>query len=85
MGADTEVPSVNDLQADLQEEIYGYIATPSGRVWLNDSERNGSVMLFGPGSVVNDSNFRECRDFAPRAQYTIPQLRQRAENDQDHY
>lgn len=53
MGADTEVPSVNDLQADLQEEIYGYIATPSGRIWLNDSERNGSVMLFGPGSVCS--------------------------------
>lgn len=82
MDADTEVPSVDDLQADIQERIYGYIATPSGRVWLNDPIHKESVMLFGPGSVVSDPNFRRCQNFAPKTQYTIPQLRQRAANDQ---
>lgn len=82
LDADTEVPSVEDLQADIQEKIYGYIATPSGRVWLNNPKHKDSVMLFGPGSVVSDPNFRRCQNFAPKAQYTIPQLRQRAANDQ---
>ena len=82
MDADTEVPSVDDLQADIQERIYGYIATPSGRVWLNDPIHKESVMLLGPGSVVSDPNFRRCQNFAPKTQYTIPQLRQRAANDQ---
>ncbi|WP_299492112.1 DUF4329 domain-containing protein [Acaryochloris sp. IP29b_bin.137] len=81
MDADTEVPSVDDLQADIQEQIYGYVATPAGRVWFNDHERHESVMLFGPGSVFSDPNYRECQNFAPRAQYTLAQLRQRAAND----
>lgn len=80
--ADTEVPSVDDLQADVQEQIYGYIATPAGRVWFNDWERNESMMLFGPGSVVSDPNYRACAAFPPGTQYTMTQLQQRAANDQ---
>lgn len=81
MDADTEVPPVDDWQADIHENINGYIASPSGRVWFKDPTYKQSVMLLGPGSVVSDPNFRRCQNFAPRAQYTIPQLRQKAEND----
>ncbi|MCP5001333.1 MAG: DUF4329 domain-containing protein [Hyphomicrobiales bacterium] len=38
--ANTEAPSVDDLLGDFEEGIDAYIATPSGRVWLNILERN---------------------------------------------
>lgn len=43
--ADTEVPSVDDLLADFDEDIGGYVSTPAGRVCFNDVEiRNTAKM-----------------------------------------
>ncbi|MEX3012042.1 DUF4329 domain-containing protein [Hoeflea sp. TYP-13] len=79
--ADTEAPSVDDLLGDFEEGIDGYIATPSGRVWLNLLEERVSVLLCDPGCVYADPNFRACPAFLPDDEYTIETLREREAAD----
>jgi len=55
---DTEVPSDSDLQADTYEGIDGYVGTPGGRVWYNDSERGTAELLCGLKCIESDPNFR---------------------------
>lgn len=80
-GADTEVPSLDDLVSDIEEGIDGFIATPGGRLWFNYAEGRRSVLLCGPGCVYSDPEYRPCPAFPPGARYTIRTLRERAEND----
>lgn len=79
--ADTEVPSLDDLQSDIDEEIDGYIATPGGRLWLNDTEAREAVLLCGPGCLQADPDYRPCPAFPPGERYTVHTLRARADND----
>lgn len=78
--ADTEVPSVSDLKHDFKQRINGYIATPGGRVWFNDSYRRMSVMLCQQGCLLTDPNYFDCPTTAPQQSYTIEDLRWRARN-----
>lgn len=79
--ADTEVPSLGDLESDIEEGIDGYIATPGGRLWLNDAEDRNSTLLCGVGCVVADPAYRPCPAFSPGREYTLTGLRARADND----
>lgn len=79
--ADTEVPSLDDLINDIEEEIDGYIATPGGRLWLNDAEARESVLLCSAGCIAADPEFRPCPAFPPGERYTLKTLRARADND----
>lgn len=79
--ADTEVPSLDDLQGDIEEDIDGYIATPGGRIWLNLAEEQISILLCGPGCVTYDQSFRACPAYPPGEEYTLAGLVARAEND----
>ena len=79
--ADTEVPSLEDLAGDIEEGIDGYIATPGGRLWLNDARLRRAFLLCGPGCVKRDRRFRECRAYPPGHEYTLRSLQRRAEND----
>lgn len=81
IGADSEAPSMSDLENDFAERIYGYIATPGGRVWFNDWEFEESTMLYGQGSVAIAPNFRECFAFLPDDYYTLSKLQRRASSD----
>jgi hypothetical protein len=80
-GADTEVPSFDDLDSDIEEGIDGYIATPGGRLWLNDAGERKSYLLCGEACVAADPAYRPCPAFAPASEYTLDTLRARAEND----
>ena len=71
----------DDLENDFAERIYGYIATPGGRVWFNDWEFEESTMLYGQGSVAIAPNFRECFAFLPDDYYTLSKLQRRASSD----
>lgn len=73
--ADSEVPSVDDLLGDIEEEIDGYIATPGGRVWLNVAAEKLTFQLCGRGCVRSDPNARQCKSFTPEIEYTLPDLR----------
>lgn len=79
--ADTEVPSVDDMLADFDEGIDGYIATPGGRVWLNYLDEEVSFQLCGAGCIHTDPNYRPCPAFPPAAEYTIESLEARADRD----
>ena len=79
--ADTEVPSLDDLVSDIDEGIDGYIATPGGRLWLNDAEARQSFLLCGPGCIAADPDYRPCPAFPPGERYSLETLRARADND----
>lgn len=79
--ADTEVPSLGDLESDIEEGIDGYIATPGGRLWLNDAEERKSILLCDVGCVAADPAYRPCPAFAPGREHTLNSLRARAETD----
>lgn len=81
LDADTEVPSVEDLLADFEEGIDGYIATPGGRIWLNLAEERRSFQLCGKGCVQADPAFRTCPAFLPAKAYIVRTLRQREAED----
>ncbi|MEM1130638.1 MAG: DUF4329 domain-containing protein [Pseudomonadota bacterium] len=80
-GADSEVPSVDDLLGDFEEGIDGYVATPGGRVWLNIRDEQLTFQLCGRNCVVSDPAARPCKGFAPLVEYTIPMLRKRERDD----
>lgn len=75
--ADSEVPSVSDLEADIAEGIDGYIATPGGRLWLNDMEAEVAFQLCGRGCLTADPDFFECPADRPFGEYTLEDLRYR--------
>ena len=74
---DSEVPSTDDLRADIKAEVYGYISTPGGRVWIVDWRDRSASQLCGPGCVFQDPQFIP-GDAGPIAQsYTLSDLRRR--------
>lgn len=79
--ADTETPSLSDLETDFAEKIDGYIATPGGRLWVNLYEEKLSIMLCGVGCLKKDPNFKGCPAFAPEESYSIQKLVEREEID----
>ncbi|MCA8907810.1 MAG: DUF4329 domain-containing protein [Rhodospirillaceae bacterium] len=78
---DSEVPSYEDLQGDIEEGVDGYIATPGGRVWLNLYDDERAAQLCGPGCVFADPNFLECGAYPPQEEYTLDGLQARFDND----
>lgn len=61
-GHDSEVPSLDDLRADVQEGVDGYISTPGGRVWFNDAKSQISRQLCGLKCINADADFSEDYD-----------------------
>ena len=54
---DSEVPSTDDVQSDVADRTFGYVATPGGRVWLVDWRDRTARQLCGPGCVASDPDF----------------------------
>lgn len=75
--ADTEVPSVSDLEADFDEEVDGYIATPGGRFWVTDRDERGTFLLCGPGCLKSDPRYEACPGAEPLEIYSLSELRER--------
>ncbi len=75
--ADSELPSLNDLEADIDEELDGYVATPGGRIWLNSIDRETAIMLCGRNCTVSDSEYVADTEYPVNNSYTVQQLRQR--------
>lgn len=75
--ADSEVPSVDDLLADLEDRIDGYVATPGGRVWLNIWVEQLTFQLCGRNCVASDPRSRPCPAAPPYVEYTLQALRER--------
>jgi hypothetical protein len=56
---DSEIPSLDDLRADVAEGVDGYISTPGGRVWFNDATAHRSRLICGLKCVAADAEFVE--------------------------
>jgi len=79
--ADSEVPSLEDLEGDIKDGIDGYIGTPGGRVWFNSHQDKRAYLLCGIDCITSDKNFVECYGFLPANSYTIKTLRKRINSD----
>lgn len=54
---ESEIPSTDDLIADIEDGVDGYIATPGGRLWYNDISARKTVLLCGPACVKMDPDY----------------------------
>lgn len=80
-GADSETPSVDDVYADNDEQVNGWVVTPGGRIWYIESEKLFSRQVCGLNCVPQDPNF-EAEIYGPvRKTYTIEQLEDREQNN----
>jgi len=69
-----EVPSVDDIDADVAEGVDGYIATPSGRFWYNDTEAEEVFQICGPGCLPSDPQFVRGSDGEIYQSYSYSEL-----------
>ncbi len=77
--ADSELPSSADLEADIYEEVDGYISTPGGRIWFTDSYKEITIMICGRNCTVSDDRYED-GSFAPTlTQYNMEKLLERDE------
>ena len=74
---DSEVPSITDIQSDMESGIDGYIATPGGRFWWVNHETGLASLVCGPGCLKQDANYRPCAGDEIAETYTIDKLAQR--------
>ncbi|MEM8798336.1 MAG: DUF4329 domain-containing protein [Pseudomonadota bacterium] len=79
--ADTEVPSVRDLESDFDDGIDGYVATPGGRLWVNILREGQTVKLCGRNCLTSDPLFDECAARRPEPTYTLRDLIVREQTD----
>ncbi len=74
---DDEVPSTQDMYSDIDARTNGYIATPGGRIWFFDYQREVAYQLCGLGCLYQDPDFT-ARGSAPvRDSYTLNSLSKR--------
>ncbi len=79
--ADSETPSSDDLEADMYEEIDGYVATPGGRIWKNDWDRGRAILLCDRNCTVSDPDY-DSHAFPPvNNSYTLDGLYDRDDMD----
>lgn len=76
---DSEVPSYDDLSADILEQVDGYIATPGGRVWFNDASEKRARLLCTTSCIASDPNYQDDPDFPVANTYDLRGLRGRAD------
>ncbi len=54
---DSEIPSAEDLEGDMLEQVNGYVATPGGRLWFNDANAGETRLICGLGCLTSDPRF----------------------------
>lgn len=75
---DSEVPSLIDLEGDIESQMDGYVATPGGRLWRVDWERERAVLVCGAGCLAQDPTYRACPDHTVAASYSGAELAARS-------
>lgn len=75
--ADSELPSPQDLESDMSEGIDGFVATPGGRLWFNDSVMGTTRLICGPYCLPADPAFGDGAWGYPAPFYTLQGLSDR--------
>ncbi|MEM7664627.1 MAG: DUF4329 domain-containing protein [Pseudomonadota bacterium] len=78
---DDEVPSITDLQSDIESRIDGYVSTPGGRLWRIDWDEEVAFQICGEQCVTQDPTYQPCEGYLPQQSYTLSSLQDRIEND----
>ncbi|MFQ6547489.1 DUF4329 domain-containing protein [Aestuariibius sp. 2305UL40-4] len=55
----SEFPSPDDIESDLAKDLNGYIATPGGRLWFNDTAGRTIRLICTTGCVPQDPEFQK--------------------------
>lgn len=71
---DSEVPSLIDLEGDIESQIDGYVATPGGRMWRIDWRQERAVQVCAEGCLQQDPSYRPCPGDPIAPVYSSPQL-----------
>jgi hypothetical protein len=71
---DSEVPSLIDLEGDIESQIDGYVATPGGRMWRIDWRQERAVLVCSEGCLQQDPSYRPCPGDPIAPAYSSPQL-----------
>jgi len=71
-----EYPSEQDMEGDFGNRQHGYIATPGGRLWFVDYQKQVARQLCGYRCLAFDPRYRENRRNRPVYSVTLPQLSQ---------
>ena len=74
---DSEAPSVVDMEADIGEQIDGFIGTPGGRVWYIDWDTEMASQICGEQCIAQDPNYRKDRWGQLARSYTLGELQAR--------
>ena len=56
--ADSEVPSVSDMDMDMHDKVVGFVATPGGRLWIVDPKSRSVKQVCGIGCLPKDPRFK---------------------------
>ncbi|MEL6586717.1 MAG: DUF4329 domain-containing protein [Pseudomonadota bacterium] len=69
-----EIPSPDDVLADADEGIDGFVATPGGRLWFVDGQRLEARLICGEGCLPQDPGY-DSDDVGPvDSRYTLQGL-----------
>ena len=78
-GADSELPSVEDVLSDMDEGLDGYLATPGGRFWFIDGQSGTVRQLCGLGCLPQDPDFEAGLWGNIKKRYSLGELERRAD------
>lgn len=80
-GYDNEVPSVQDLEEEIDWGIDGYVSTPGGRFWRVDGRAGVVELVCGQGCLPVDVKYRDQADILGpiRSTYNLQSLTSRAQ------
>ncbi len=71
---ESEIPSSDDLKADIMEGLDGYISTPGGRLWYSDAETKSVRLICNEACVKQDVNYEPFPETVIEQSYTLEQL-----------
>lgn len=71
---DSEVPSLIDLEGDIESQLDGYVSTPGGRLWRVDWQQARAVLVCGEACLEQDPAYRPCPGDAISPSYSLTQL-----------
>ena len=75
--SDSEVPSVEDVEGDMADEIDGYISTPGGRFWFIDGDTGVSRQLCGERCLLTDHRYDSRAEGEVPEVLTLEELKER--------
>ena len=70
----SEIPSTDDVYSDMEEEVFGFVATPGGRLWMIDWRDGTARQICAQGCVPADDAYPQGGGDDIAQSYTLPEL-----------